>query len=237
MKRSLFSMCIKMTLIASWLLVGCRSNATDITQSFDKGQTIYFSAEYIIDSPENVIRRADVIFVGKVISISPTRWNQDSGDYWEETTTEGAYETNHTAMPVHKITMEVTSLIADEVGIGETVVLTAIGKSPNENSSTTADTIQLAGSPDHMLTIGSEAVIFGIQTEIAWRDDNPIRLVESEDGSSPYFEIGRKTVIQLTPGAYLLKGDDGLFYSPENMDWSYVSLDSVLQQIERFRAK
>ncbi len=87
-----------------------------------------------------------------------------------------------------------------------------------------------------MLGVGGEALIFGRQTEIAWRDGNPIRLVEPEDGSQAYFEIGRKTVMQLTPGAYLLKTDDGLFYSPENSDWSHASLDTILQKIQQLRA-
>ena len=237
MKRSLFPFCIKSAFVGCLLLVmGCRSNTTDSTQSFGNGQTVHFSTEYVIDTPEDVIERADAIFVGKVLSISPTHWNQDSGNYWEEVTKEEEYETKHTAMPVHEVEMEVTQLFVDEVGINGNVVLTVIGKSPVDNLTTAADTVQLIGSPDHMLAVGEEALIFGRQTEIAWRDGNPIRLVEPEDGSQAYFEIGRKTVMQLTPGAYLLKADDGLFYSPENSDWSHASLDTILQQIQRLRA-
>jgi len=236
MKRPLFSLWIKAALIGTLLLVGCRSNGVDSTPSSNEGQTVHFSTEYVIDSPEDVIKSAGVIFLGKVRRVSPTRWNQDNGEYWEEVTKEGAYETRHTAMPVHEIEMEVTSLIADEIGVGETVVLTAIGKSPNDTSSVATDTVRLAGSPDHLLGDGSEALIFARQTEIAWRDGNPIRLVEPEDGSQPYFEVGRKAVIQLTPGAYLLRGEDGLFYSPENGDWSRASLDTVLQQVQQVRA-
>lgn len=237
MNRSLFSLCIKLALVGClFLVMGCRSNSTDSTQSFGNAQTVRFSTEYVIASPEDVIERADIIFVGKVLTISPTRWNQDNGSYWEEVTKEGEYETRHTAMPVHEIEMEVTRLVEDEIGISENVVLTMIGKSPVDNLDAVADTVQIIGSPDHMLTVDDEVLVFGRQTEIAWRDGNPIRLVEPKDGSQPYFEIGRKTVIQLTPGAYLLRGDDGLFYSPENSDWSHASLDTILQQIQRLRS-
>lgn len=236
MKHALLSLYVQ-TAFIGLLLVGCRSNSVDENQSLPDGATVYYSTEYVISNPTETIENADVIFVGKVLNILPTRWNQENGEYWKEVTKEGVYETRHTAMPVHEIEMEVTRLIVDEIGIGGEVRLTAIGKSPADSEGSANGAIQLAGSPDHKLVRGSEAVIFARQTEIAWRDENPIRLIEPEDGSQAYFDVGRKSVIQLTPGAYLLKGDDGLFYSPENGDWPTGSLDDILQQIQQHRSE
>lgn len=66
-----------------------------------------------------MIKNADVIVAGKVIAIGETRWNQDSGQYWEETFQYGAYETIVSALPYYEITMSVDRLLADSPGIEE----------------------------------------------------------------------------------------------------------------------
>lgn len=233
MKRRVLAFCTVM--IIGLLLMACRQNETDMMSPSSSSQIVHYSMEHLINDPEDVIKNSDLIFAGKVLFISPTYWNQDSGEYWQEVTTEGDYETRHTAMPVHDIEMEVMSLIVDEIGVAGKVLLTAIGKSPVDEQTAIDDTVSLAGSPDHALIVGSEAIIFGRENEIAWWDGNPIRLIEPADGSQPYFEIGRKTVLQLTPGAYLLLGEDGFYYSPENSDWGKVSLAELEQQIQQYR--
>ena len=45
-------------------------------------------------------RTADVAAAGVVVAISPTRWNQDSGQYWDETRVDAAgRSTTETALP------------------------------------------------------------------------------------------------------------------------------------------
>jgi len=220
--------------VAFWL-VGCGQNQVAEARATEDTKSIRFILDYVISPPAEIINQAELIFVGQVRDISPTYWNQDSGEYWEEVTKEGEYETGHRAIPVHDIEMEVMSLLVDEIGVAGKVLLTAIGKSPVDEQTAIDNTVSLVGSPDHALVIGSEAIIFGRETEIAWWDGNPIRLIEPADGSPPYFEIGRKTVLQLTPGAYLLLGEDGLYYSLENGDWGKVSLAELRQQIQQYR--
>jgi hypothetical protein len=60
---------------------------------------------YISLTREEMIDRAQIIFVGKVTSIPPTQWNQDSGEAWAD------------GLMLHYIELEVLEPIVDTIGL------------------------------------------------------------------------------------------------------------------------
>lgn len=119
-------------------------------------------ASYKYLAREEMIDSADAIFRGKVFSISPTHWNQDSGEEWNDNAIGG-----DSGFQVHEVEIEVLQAIVDGVGLDKRISITLIGSSP------------LDGYGDHNLKEGVEAVFFMRQTEIAWR----------EGGTRPIFEL------------------------------------------------
>jgi hypothetical protein len=84
------------------------------------GQMMEVILDFELLTRTQMIAEADAIFVGQVTDISPTSWNQDSGEYWEQEI-EG---TTLTAMPIHQLELAVTQPIVNEIGLSETAVLT-----------------------------------------------------------------------------------------------------------------
>lgn len=206
--------------------------------------SVSIDSEYISVTRDEAIESADLIFAGKVTNISATQWNQDSGEYWRETTVEDAargFETSHTAWPIHYVELSIIEPIIDEIRVDRTVTLTILGKSPVEQGHTTSRiSVQIEGQPPHALTVDDEVIVFAAQTEIAWRDPaRPIRLVEAPDGTT-YFDIGTRSVISFLGNprdSYLLKEDDGLYHSVEGatMRQEAIPLELLIQQIAQVR--
>lgn len=167
---------------------------------------------YALLARDELIETADAIFVGRVTAISPTQFNQDSGDYWEVTTEEAdGRETMQTALPVFTVELTVDEVWVDEVGLGETAVLTQVGSSPLEENS------------DWSLQVGDEIIAFVVQREIAWRD-----------------ESGRRGVLRFANApadTYLLRGDDGRYASlPQAADrWLPMTEAEVAQRLAQIR--
>jgi len=193
-----------------------KTGVEDVIVSFDS-ESVYFTQEELMN-------QADLIFAGTVLDISPTRWNQDSGEYWSETTEEGVtatgekLTTTHSAWPVYEVKLSVDTPIVDEVGIGKEVTLTLLGKSPiGEGVNSEAGNIQVDAETVNLQN-GQELVVFAWQTELAWRDPNrPIELATNANGDT-YFDIGTRSIITLMglpANAYLVKGSDGLYYPAE----------------------
>lgn len=212
---------------------------TDNTVTQEDTIQVYYSTEYVLATREEIIDIADIILVGKIISISSTQWNQDNGEYWEEVTTEGEFETSHTALPIYYLEVEVTQLIADNIGLeGKIATFTAVGKSPIDDEITNENSVQIIGSAANNLQVGDTLIIFSRQTELAWHDENtPVTLVKPADSSSPYFKGGTRTVLQFSsaPGFYLLKDANDLYYSPEDTTQEPISLDFLIREIAQRR--
>lgn len=105
---------------------------------------------YAVLTREEMIDQSDVIFLGKVMDISPTRWNRDDGDQWQD-------EATGFGLQLHSVEFEVIKPIVDELGLGPQATITILGSSP------------LDGFADHSLKAGDEAVIFAVQRELAWQ--------------------------------------------------------------------
>jgi hypothetical protein len=107
--------------------------------------TVVVQCSYLRISRHEVIDHSQVIFVGRVASISHTQWNQDSGAYWEG------------GLPLHFIEVEVLQPIVDTLGIGQKVTLTQLCYSPLDQGAI------------YRLEAGQRAVFFAAQADIAWR--------------------------------------------------------------------
>lgn len=196
---------------------------------------------YALEPREEMIKTADVIFAGRVTDISPTQYNQDSGEYWEQTTVEEGLETTHTALPVFTIEMTVDEVWVDEVGLEETAVLTQVGYKPIDVTDPVLDpgeTDQTEPSSDWQLQIGDEIIAFVVQREIAWWDGQPVRAIPYEDGFS--FEVGRREVLRFANApadTYLLRQADGRYASLPGASepWPPLTLNEFGHEIAMFR--
>lgn len=245
-KFSLTFMILLLVGVGMWALASCSPSPAP-TENGSETISVDLEAEQIFLSREAMFEEADIIFVGKVTNISPTKWNQDSGEYWQEVTEEGLTEngesatTTHSAWPVHELEVAVGQAIVDEVGIDEKVTLTLLGKSPvDSNQADDGQNVQIEGDATHAIQLGDEILVFAVQTEIAWRDPNrPIELVTNEEGVT-YFDIGKRSIIAfvgIPSDSYLIKGDNGLFYPVEGATESYepTSLEQLIKTISEKR--
>ncbi|MDI7275859.1 MAG: hypothetical protein QME94_07760 [Anaerolineae bacterium] len=162
------------------------------------------------------IEEADVIFAGTVTGISQTRWNQDSGEYWEERVQDGGGDTLRTALPYYTIELLVERCLAGDAQVGEKLVVTQVGTSPRDEAS------DRAGSSER-LRAGDQVVMFVRRSEMAWRD-----------GTRPI--LGLFTVPEHS--CFVLR-DDGLYETPQltgngEMEKS-VPLDDLIARIRKLR--
>ena len=103
--------------------------------------------DYIKIPYEQIIDNSDAIFVGRVLSISQTQWNQDSGEYWEG------------GLPVHFVELEVLQRVVDTIGLTQTVTLTELDYSPLDERVNSY----------YYLEPGHRALFYIVQEELAWR--------------------------------------------------------------------
>ena len=101
---------------------------------------------YVYLDQEQTIDRADIIFLGKVVSISPTHWNQDNGQEWSG------------GLLIHTIDLEVLRPLVPGVNKGDLITVTLLGESP------------LTGIADHDLVIDDQAILFVRHKALAWRE-------------------------------------------------------------------
>lgn len=106
-------------------------------------------ASYVEYPVKTMMSEADVIFLGQVVNIGETRWNQENGRYWNG------------GLPYHDITLSLAQPIVGDMN--EEVKLTVIGNSPLDGSE---DTLLAS---DHALAMGDEVIVFARNTEFAWR--------------------------------------------------------------------
>ena len=145
-----------------------------------------FHASYAAMSFDERLARAEAIFTGTVMEVSPTRWNQDSGDYWQDVDAQG--EQVRQALPFYTVTLALRETLAGALA-DKFVTVTILGVSP-----------RAAGfdSAERPLQVGDDAVILARQTELTWRDGS--RLV--------WYLLGDPSE------SYLVKSADGLYRLP-----------------------
>jgi hypothetical protein len=219
-------------------LSGCGGEEAEVTAEptpstpAAERQTVEVILDFELLTRSQMIEAARAIFVGQVVGISTTAWNQDSGDYWEQTL-EG---TTLTAMPVHQLEVAVVEMIVDEIGLGETAVLTIIGKSPADVGVVPiSESLVLGGTADYELAVGDQVILFVTEREIGWWNEDEQMEYVAERGE---FVGARRPVLAFAnhPSAsFLLLGEDGLYYpqpiAPE-FEEGGVSLDALLAEIK-----
>jgi hypothetical protein len=174
--------------------------------SRDVGGEVEASYEYV--PYERMLRESDSIIVAQVESISNTRWNQDSGEYWEQTLVHDGNETIVTAHPYYEIGLSVQEVLADVDGaVDDQISIVVIGASPLDYEEDGNGT---------ELSIGDNIVSFNTRREIGWRNQ-PI----TYDDDEKRMEIGRKLVHTFTGSpdtSYLIRGEDGLYYDSSSIE-------------------
>lgn len=203
---------------------------------------IRVESSYVLLPRDEMIKMADAIFAGQIVDISPTQFNQDSGEYWETTAEEGpGLGTTFSAWPVYFVELAVERPFVDKIGLGNTAVLTLLGNSPADAAdpvNSRGEAVQAGGGSDWTFQVGDEIIAFVNQTEIAWWDGQPVRAVPYEDGFS--FEIGRRPALIFANAphdTYLLRQDNGRYASLPNADepWPPLTLNEFAHEIALFR--
>ena len=127
---------------------------------------------YQSQSFQEMARGANAVLSGQVMAVSPTRWNQDSGEFWDRELPGGQTEA---AQPYYEITLRVDDPIVDTtaqgIAAGRDVVLTVVGMNPEEEHAIAAGIGVTTG--DHGpegLEVGQRAVIFAQKTAMTWRE-------------------------------------------------------------------
>ncbi|RPI87284.1 MAG: hypothetical protein EHM41_05500 [Chloroflexi bacterium] len=193
--------------VAACIQTGQPGSTPTLQESPTPGETHYeASASYIAMDDEDQILRSEPIFLGKVQEISPTSWNQDSGEYWDSTyPANTAVAGDAGSFQVHQVRLAcIQDLLADQCREAEVVVI-VIGGSP------TGET----GSSDYQLKIGDEVVIFLFQNEIGWREGG--RKLAWYFAASPMQSV-------------YIQGEDGLFHR-NLFDGSAVTLDEIQEAV------
>jgi len=119
--------------------------------------------DYAYLPEKELVKASGVIFVGKVSEITPTRWNQDNGQYWLDESPDGLI-TYGPAMQLHSIKFRPSQFIVNKLGLNATseLEITMSGANPKDE-----------GAPiEYELAPGDEVVFFAHQTDLTWRGDS-----------------------------------------------------------------
>lgn len=200
-----------------------RANPTEANVSISEPpMTMSYAA---VTFPE-LMNEADTILAGQVLDISSTRWNQDSGEYWEETIKDAEGETTVQALPYFELTLLPAQTVVDTVGIDSEFVITVIGYSPQDYPSTEAGIASL--------TPGADIIVFLEEREIAWWN-----------GQTTYnprlgaFDSGRKTVLAFVGApndSMMVETSEGLYDFPaENGAVGAMTFDALATLVQETR--
>lgn len=158
-------------------------------------------ASYQYLSNDDRIDQAEAIFVGTVLAISDTQWNQNSGERWEADD-----QPDHpAALLYHTIDIEVTQPMIDMINIGRKVTITVLGNGPRDTAHS-----------DDPVKEGDVGIFFVERRAIAWREGGTRKVI--------YF-LGAPSQ------CYFLKASDGLFYPPKNENEKGGSLEEIIKEI------
>lgn len=92
---------------------------------------------------------------GVVTDVSPTRWNQNSGEYWTDLSADE--QTMAVALPYYEVTISLADDLRSGRRLRHPVVVTVLGFSPVDQEGST-------------LVSGTEIVAFLRSTQLTWRD-------------------------------------------------------------------
>ncbi len=167
--------------------------------------------EVIVSGDADVLAQTEAAFLGEVTAISPTHFNQDSGQYYTD------------AMGIHTITFRVIEPIVDEIGLGPDVTLTSMAGSPVDNGHVDIEGGNVACydiQVSHEFAVGQQMVVLARRGEIVWR------------------EGGTREVLSFAawpPDAYFAQDERGL-YRRNNTELPPMTLEELSARILEWRA-
>jgi hypothetical protein len=144
------------TLLA--FLVFSSSPSAQPSRTPDRVTRVQVSSTYAYLSLDDQMQQARAIFCGQVAAISPTRWNQDSGTYWQAP--------GHPQLPYYTVDVTIAASLHDTLSLGSHVTITVLGSSPQGTDH--ARSVETASDPIS-LRVGEMAVFFVDSSAIAWR--------------------------------------------------------------------
>ncbi|GAB4578501.1 MAG: hypothetical protein Fur0022_12360 [Anaerolineales bacterium] len=203
---------------------GIENVSSPIIEQTTRRTAPVFISSYAYTPFDETLKKADVIFVGQITNIGETKWNQDSGEYWEETIKDEFGETTIPAQPYFEVTISPLQLILDTFGVDGPIVVSVLENSPLDS----------AGG-DFKFKIGDEIIAFVSQHEIAWYYGEV-----TYNNRTRAFESGKKSVLLFTAApnqSSLVKNEDGLYQLMT--DYEQVgpfSLDEVILLVQEERA-
>ncbi len=121
------------------------SSFINVSEETEAGESVSVAFSYEELSPAERQKASDKVLRGVITGISETKWNQDSGMYWEEASEDGT--TMYTALPYFEIE------IAHD---GTFSTVTVLGASPYD-------------SDEKAFSVGDEALLYVREADFAWR--------------------------------------------------------------------
>lgn len=226
----------------TYILVACQPTSASPTrltkQPLELSDTIIkIERSYVLLSRQELINQADEIFLGQIRHISPTRWNQDSGKYWEETIEEKDGR-EQTVLPLAYYEIEF-SIIHSILGKPDgSLVVTVTGKSPVEDKlwvTYEGRQFEVQFSENLRLQTGDRLIVFAHYNTIPWRNPNkPLQRIDLPDGGYYYDPGDSHSVLcflQEPASSLFYEGSDGLYHSLENASQKWEPFS--LQDLER----
>ena len=121
--------------------------------------------DYVALPFDQLVKESDVIVVGKVVELTPLRWNQDNGEYWAN------------GFQYHLVRIEASQFIVDKIGAANQQVVEIMvgGMSIAE------------GNGDYSLKVGDEVIAFAEQVDLAWKGGTKSMLEISTAPSAAFF--------------------------------------------------
>jgi hypothetical protein len=120
---------------------------------------IRVALEVQVDDDAGALAATEAAFLGEIIDISPTHFNQDSGEYYED------------ALAIHTVTYRVIEPIVDEIGLGPEVTLTSTAGSPVDGGEVEVaeGNVRCYGvTVAHEFEVGQEMVVLAGRRELPW---------------------------------------------------------------------
>jgi hypothetical protein len=148
--------CIIISLCTSYFLTTHKNSVTSLLVHY---KIINADQEfsYVTPAYEQLINESDIVFVGTLTDISPSKWNQDSGEYWTDES-----PTTTAVIQYHTLTFDVSQFIINKTKPQDvkSIEITVLGPSPLDKNA------------DYSLSVGDNVVIFARETELAWKEGN-----------------------------------------------------------------
>ncbi|MBK6769004.1 MAG: hypothetical protein IPG72_08345 [Ardenticatenales bacterium] len=120
------------------------------------------------------VASAPLIVTGTVLEVTPSRWNQDDGTFWEKVETDAfGQQTVDTAVPYHTVVVQVDRTLANRDGVGTdklTLTIVGMGSDAALAASVDAGGVTSLASDTVSAAEGERVIAFVRPGQLAWRD-------------------------------------------------------------------